>query len=49
MATLTMLPADGQRRILDQISALADDDFAGHVQRPFVTAMYTGRRPHQDT
>ena len=37
------LPADGQRRILHQISLLADHDFAGRVQRPFMTAMYTGR------
>jgi SAM-dependent methyltransferase len=49
MIRIRRLPADDQRRILDQISALADDDFAGQVQRPFVTAMYTGRRPHQDT
>jgi hypothetical protein len=37
------LPAGAQRRILDQISLLAGHDFAGRVQRPFITAVYTGR------
>jgi hypothetical protein len=48
MIRVRRLPADGQRRILDQISLLADHDFAGQVQRPFMTAMYTGRRPDQN-
>ena len=34
--------------ILDQICLLADHDFAGRVQRPFMTAMYTGRRPDRN-
>jgi hypothetical protein len=40
--------ADVRRRILDQISLLADHEFAGRVQRPFMTAMYTGRRPDRN-
>ena len=48
MIRIRRLPADAQRRILDQISLLADHDFAGRVQRPFITAMYTGRRPNQN-
>lgn len=48
MIKIRRLPADGQRRILDQICLLADHDFAGWVHRPFVTAMYTGRRPDRN-
>jgi SAM-dependent methyltransferase len=46
MITIRILPADDQRRILDQIWQLAETSFAGRVQRPFVTALYTGRRPN---
>jgi SAM-dependent methyltransferase len=45
MIRIRRLPVDDQRRTLDQISLLADHDFAGRVRRPFITAMYTGRRP----
>jgi SAM-dependent methyltransferase len=45
MIRIRRLPAGDQRRILDQISLLADHDFAGQVRRPFITAMYTGLRP----
>jgi hypothetical protein len=48
MIRIRRLPAGDQRRVLDQISVLADHDFAGRVQRPFITAMYTGRRPDRD-
>jgi SAM-dependent methyltransferase len=34
-----------QRRVLDAIEELICDHFGGRVQREFVTAMYTGRRP----
>jgi SAM-dependent methyltransferase len=46
MIRIRRLPPGDQRRILDQISRLADD-FGGRVRRPFVTALYTGRRPPQ--
>jgi SAM-dependent methyltransferase len=45
MMRIRRLPAGDQRRILDEISLLADQSFAGRVRRPFMTAMYTGRRP----
>jgi SAM-dependent methyltransferase len=48
MIRIRRLPAGDQRRILDQISMLADRDFAGRVKRPFITAMYTGRRPDRN-
>jgi hypothetical protein len=48
MIRIRRLPADDQQRILDQISLVADHDFAGRVQRPFITAMYTGRRPFRN-
>jgi SAM-dependent methyltransferase len=48
MMTIRRRPATDQQRILDQICLVADEDFNGRVQRPFITAMYTGRRPDQD-
>jgi SAM-dependent methyltransferase len=48
MIRIRRLSAASQRRILDEISWLADHDFAGRVRRPFVTAMYTGRRPDRN-
>ena len=48
MIRIRRLPVDDQRRILDQISLLADHDFAGRVQRLSMTAMYTGRRPDRN-
>ena len=48
MIRIRRLPAGDQRRIPDQISLLADHDFAGRVQRPFITAMYAGRRHRPD-
>jgi hypothetical protein len=48
MIRICPLPAGDQRRILDQICLLADHNFAGRVQRPFITAMYTGRRPDRN-
>jgi hypothetical protein len=34
-----------QARLLEALSALARDRFGGVVDLPFVTALYTGRRP----
>lgn len=38
-------PQPEQRRILDAVVAIATEQFGGVVERPFVTALYTGRRP----
>jgi SAM-dependent methyltransferase len=48
MIRIRRLAAGDQQRILDQISSVADHDFGGRVQRPFITAMYTGRRPDRN-
>ncbi len=48
MIRIRRLPADDQQRVLDQISLVADRNFAGRVRRPFITAMYTGRRPDRN-
>lgn len=45
MIRIRRLPAADQQRILDQVWLLADNEFGGQVQRPFVTVVYTGRRP----
>ena len=37
-------PAE-QALVLDRLEALARDRFGGRVERLFVTALYTGRRP----
>jgi SAM-dependent methyltransferase len=44
MIRISRRPAEDRRRILDQISLVAED-FGGRVRRPFRTALYTGRRP----
>jgi SAM-dependent methyltransferase len=46
MATVLRRPAHEQDRLLDAIERLAEGRFGGAVERQFVTAMYTGRRPH---
>jgi SAM-dependent methyltransferase len=45
MATVLRRPGDEQDRLLDAIERLAEGRFGGAVERRFVTAMYTGRRP----
>jgi hypothetical protein len=40
------LPPRERQALLDHVSQLADEDFGGRVRRPFVTIMYTGRRPN---
>jgi SAM-dependent methyltransferase len=37
--------ASEQRSLLDAIEVIARDDFDGDVTRPFVTVLYTGKRP----
>jgi SAM-dependent methyltransferase len=45
MATVLRRPAGEQERLLDAIEELVVHRFGGEVERQFVTAMYTGRRP----
>lgn len=45
MIRLLRRPEPEQRRLLDDLVAIADRDFGGFVERPFVTALYTARRP----
>jgi SAM-dependent methyltransferase len=45
MATVIRRPITEQQELLDQLERLATDAFNGRVERQFVTAFYTGRRP----
>ncbi len=45
VATVLQLEPDEQRLVLDELEALVRDTFGGHIERAFVTALYTGRRP----
>jgi SAM-dependent methyltransferase len=45
MATVIRRPITEQRELLDQLERLATETFDGRVERNFVTALYTGRRP----
>jgi SAM-dependent methyltransferase len=45
MINIRRLPANNQRALLDTIEELAEAEFGGMVRRPFVTVMYTARRP----
>jgi hypothetical protein len=38
-------PEREQRRLLDDLATVADNQFGGEVDLPFVTALYTGCRP----
>jgi SAM-dependent methyltransferase len=45
MIRVRRLPPDERDRLLDAVSGIAAHDFGGVVERPFVTAVYTARRP----
>ena len=45
MATVLRRSPAEQQAVLDAIEDLVDGDFGGAVERRFVTALYTGRRP----
>ena len=47
MATVLRRPAHDQERLLDAIEAVVTNRFGGEVERQFVTAIYTGRRPRE--
>ena len=42
---LARLPADERERILDGLAQIAEESFGGRVERAFLTALYTSRRP----
>ncbi len=45
MATVLRRPVSEQVRLLDTIEELVEHRYGGEVERRFVTAIYTGRRP----
>jgi SAM-dependent methyltransferase len=45
MASVIRRPLSEQQTLLDEIELLATKKFGGRVERNFVTALYTGRRP----
>ena len=45
MIAVRRLAADARRELLATITSVAEGEFGGTVERPFVTAVYTGRRP----
>ncbi|MGH8986706.1 MAG: class I SAM-dependent methyltransferase [Acidimicrobiia bacterium] len=45
MIRIRRRPAEERERLLDAIAAVAAHEFDGMVERPFVTAIYTARRP----
>ncbi|HTU37642.1 MAG TPA: class I SAM-dependent methyltransferase [Acidimicrobiales bacterium] len=47
VATVLRLAPEKQTSVLDGLEALVRDTFGGRVERTFVTALYTGRRPFE--
>jgi hypothetical protein len=45
MIRIRTRPPDERHQLLDAITAVADHEYGGVVERPFVTAVYTARRP----
>ena len=45
MIAVRRRPRRERERLLDELVSQAATDFGGTVERPFVTALYTGRRP----
>jgi hypothetical protein len=45
MIRIRRRPRDERERLLDIIATTAAQEFGGVVNRPFVTAVYTARRP----
>jgi SAM-dependent methyltransferase len=45
VASVLRLARAEQQRVLDRLESLARDRFGGQIERTFVTALYTGRRP----
>lgn len=45
MIRVRLRPEPERRELLDALVAIAEHDFNGAVERPFLTVVYTGRRP----
>jgi SAM-dependent methyltransferase len=45
VATVLRMEPARQRTVLNELEALVRDTFGGQIERVFVTALYTGRRP----
>jgi hypothetical protein len=45
MIRIRRLGDDQRERLLDGVATIAARDFGRTVERPFVTAIYTARRP----
>ncbi len=45
LATVIRRPSSEQRNLLEKIEGLVRENFGGAVERHFVTALYSGRRP----
>ena len=43
-SSISRLPEDERQRVLDEIARIADGEFGGEVERPFVTVLYTAQR-----
>jgi len=45
MIAVRRRPQRKREALLDELVSIAITDFDGNVERPFVTAVYTARRP----
>lgn len=45
MIVILRLDATVRERLLDGLERIADEDFGGIVERPFITSLFTGRKP----
>ena len=45
MITVRQLPGEQRKRVVDTLTGLVNDRFAGTSIRPHLTALYTGRKP----
>ena len=44
ISSISRLSDDDQHQILDEIERIANAEFGGNVERPFVTVIYTSQR-----
>ena len=48
LMVVRVLPQSDQERALDLVERVAGEQFGGVVERPFVTVLYTGRKPDDE-